>query len=701
MDVKPQSRYFNRELSWIEFNQKVLDEAFDPTNPLLERLKFLAITASNLDEFFMVRVGGLMSLLRHGVNKREPAGFTTAQQLRAISERVHEMVEQQCRCLFSQLTPALESAGVYGLAVEDLNEEQSSFVSTLYEQEIFPALTPRAVVDRSDFPNFPGMGLNLAVRLEPAPGQRKSRFALVALPSRLSRFITVPTETDDYVYLLIEDLVASFIDKLFPGQAIREVVPFRITRNADMSVKEDEACDLLAMMRDVLRERRQSFCVRLEIAANASKSVIDFLKKQLDVDDGSIYRQKGPLNLSDFFSIAVMGGFETLTFPSWEPKPTPLIRPNETMFDAIARHDMLLFHPYESYDPIVRFISEAADDYDVLAIKQILYRTSKNSPIIDALIRAAESGKSVTVIVELKARFDEARNIQWAERLEQAGALVIYGVRNLKTHAKICVVVRREPSGVKRYTHFGTGNYNESTAKLYSDVSYMTCGDEYGVDASRFFNTITGYSQALNYQKIAASPIDLKSTILAHVEDEIQRKKSGQKAKIMAKVNSLVDIDVIEALYRASQAGVEVKLNVRGICCLRPGVDKLSENIQVVSVVGRFLEHARVIYFHQGGEPELFISSADWMPRNLEKRVELLVPVDDPASKKRLIRILECFFADNRKGRLLAPDGSYAINEANAKKAVNSQEAFAKWADDAMKRNKDVRLEHFETHRPS
>jgi polyphosphate kinase len=453
-------------------------------------------------------------------------------------------------------------------------------------------------------------------------------------------------------------------------------------------------------MKDVLDARKQSYCVRLEISRDVTKTMLNFLYKALKIDNSSTYKIDGPLNFNDLFAIAGIKGYESLKLDEWTPQPSPDFRPGERVFDTLTRKDVVLVHPYEQYDPVVRLVEEAADDPDVLAIKQILYRTSKDSPIITALIRAAEKGKSVTAFVELKARFDEAQNIKRAQELEQAGAQVIYGVQHLKTHAKLCFVVRKEPNGIRRYVHFGTGNYNESTAKLYSDISYMTCRDDYGVDASAFFNTITGYSQPMNYHYLHAAPLTLKPRILSMIDSEIQRRKSGQKALVMAKVNSLVDLDVVEKLYEASQAGVKILLNIRGICCLRPGIKGLSDNIKVTSIIDRYLEHARIFYFHNGGEPDVLISSADWMPRNLIRRVELLVPVQDDACKKRLISLLETYFADNTKARTVYSDGTYAVERKKGKRRIQAQRLLYHDAVRAIELAKDVRLQHFETHKP-
>lgn len=699
MTAKP-SALINRELSWLAFNRRVLEEALDTSLPLLERLKFLAITSSNLDEFFMVRVGGLQMLASQGSETPDPSGLKPAEQLAEMSRIVHQMVVDQYACLLEDLDPKLAAAGIQRLNVDELTPEQDTYVEGLFEHELYPVITPMAVDLEEPFPLLPGLGINLCVRLKTLKGADIPRFAVVAVPKGVARFITVPTERG-YHYLLLEDIITAFLDRIFPGEPILESAPFRITRNADMSVREDAAGDLLEKMKEVLTERKQSSCVRLEIGKSASDVLRSFLTTSLDAGDTSLYSMPGPLDLSAFFRVASMSGFEPLKIEPWPPQPSPEIGPSESIFEAIARRDILLFHPYESFDPVLKLVEEAADDPNVLAIKQILYRTSEYSPVVAALARAADRDKHVTVVVELKARFDEARNIEWATALEHAGVQVIYGLKGLKTHAKICIVVRREPTGIRRYVHFGTGNYNEKTARLYSDVSFMTCNEDFGADASAFFNTITGYSQPVRYRKIEAAPIGLRARIVELIEDEIERHKQGQEARIMVKLNSLADADIAKALYEASKAGVNIRLNVRGICCLRPGVPDLSENISVVSIIDRFLEHSRIFYFHNGGDAKVFISSADWMTRNLDRRVELLVPVDDPHCRKQLETILETCFDDNVKARQLLPDGSYQkIEPATRKKTVRAQEVFYRRACEAAKTAKKAVGTVFEPQRP-
>lgn len=738
-----ESRFFNRELSWLEFNQRVLEEARAQSIPLLERLKFLAITASNLDEFTMVRVGSLQLVVAEGESRPDPTGMAASVQLQFVGERMHAFAAEQYQCYLNDLEPALSQAGLRRVRSSELNDKQAKHVQTLFEQEIFPVLTPLAIslttqaddpkrptrkkstkksappspptaqapgitempvfFPDAETPSFPlliNQSLNLCVRLAPSSGSETPRFALVPFGRNRQRFITLPSDSG-FSYILLEEVVERFLSRLFPGETIEECVPFRITRNADMELQEDQASDLMFEMQEIVNARRQSACVRLEMADHAGDLVRSFLQTGVDVPDEWVFPIPGPLDLSAFFRLTDSQGFDALRYEPWPPKATPQIDPAENIFTAIARRDVLLYHPYESFDPVIRFIDSAADDPDVLAIKQTLYRTSARSPIVAALKRAAQKGKYVTAIVELRARFDEQRNIEWARDLERADVQVIYGVKGLKTHAKICLVVRREPQGIQRYVHFGTGNYNEITSRIYSDASLMTCNEELGADASAFFNTVTGYSQPQRFSKIEMAPIGLRDKLLEMIEAEIERKKHGQKAMIHAKLNALVDEQMIEALYAASHAGVKIRLNIRGICCLRPGVPGLSENITVTGVIDRFLEHARILYFYHGGDERVFISSADWMPRNLDRRVELLVPVEDSAARAKLMAILKINFLDNVKARRLLSDGRYEpVKPSSSGAVVRSQEELYKRATEAMEEAERAAVTMFEPHRP-
>ncbi|HMO06006.1 MAG TPA: polyphosphate kinase 1 [Kiritimatiellia bacterium] len=693
--------YNNRELSWLSFNTRVLEEGLDASLPVLERLKFIAITSSNLDEFFMVRAGGLQQLLLQAKTEADNSGWAPGELLAEINRQCHAMVATQYGCMMNDLKTRLHDAGIRRLHMNKLTPALYEYLEGVFEHELYPVITPIAIKGADDLPQLPGLTVLLFVRLKADDAKaKKPRYAVVLIPKRLGRFITAPIE-EGHNYVLVEDVVGEFVSRLFPGEPVAEVVPFRITRNADMGVREDLAGDLLRRMKDVLVARKQSNCVRLEVSDAVSKTSLGMLTQLFGVNADNTYLVPGPLDLAAYFGLARMTGFDELREKPWPPQQPPAIPPNGSIFEAIARKDILLHHPYESFDPVVRMVEEAADDPNVLAIKQILYRTSENSPIIAALARAANRDKHVTAIVELKARFDEARNIGWAESLEQSGVQVIYGIKGLKTHAKVCVVVRKETGGIRRYVHFGTGNYNEITARLYTDTSYMTCADDYGADATAFFNMITGYSQPVAFRKLEAAPIGLRARLLELIEGETLRCEQGQPAQIRARINSLVDADIINALYRASQAGVKIQLNVRGICCLRPGVPGLSDNIEVISIVDRFLEHSRILYFHQGGDPLLFISSADWMPRNLDRRVELLVPVDDEAARQRLIQNLDAMFRDTAKARRQTSDGSYVrVKPAKGAKPFRSQEWFYQQACEANRTAKSIQPQVFQPERP-
>jgi polyphosphate kinase len=701
--MSPPIPFINRELSWLEFNQRVLNEALDSSGSLLERLKFLAITASNLDEFFMVRVGGLEIVREQGKTGTDPSGLTTEQQLAEISRRTHAMVDDQYRCFLEDIEPRMATAGIRRLERSGLTAPLYEYLEQVFEKEIYPVLSPVSVENAADLPLIPGLGMNLLVRLKrPDDAEsRKHRYAVVVLPRKLGRFITLPIE-EGHNYIPVEDVTGELVQRLFPGETILEWVPFRITRNADTAVREDLASDLLAEMKEVLYARKQSDCVRLEVSQAISKTSLTFLQGVLKIRDDFTYNVRGPLDLSSYFSMARMAGFDDLRDKPWPPQICAAVKAGESIFETLQRGDLLLYHPYDSFDPVVRLVEEAADDPDVLAIKQILYRTSENSPVVAALSRAASREKHVTAVVELKARFDEARNIGWAESLEQNGVQIIYGIKGLKTHAKICIIVRREAGGIRRYVHFGTGNYNEITARLYSDISFMTCQDDYGADATAFFNMISGYSQPVPFRKIEAAPLGLRPRLLDLIESETQRQQQGQRGHIMVKVNTLVDERIIQALYKASQAGVRIQLNIRGACALRPGVPGISDNITVTSIVDRFLEHARILYFRHGGEPRVFISSADWMPRNLDRRVELLVEVDDPASRERLTQVLETCFRDNVKARQLLADGTYVpVRGAEGEPGIRAQEVFYKLACDTFKNAQKNTPFTFEPRRPS
>ncbi len=708
----PQSAYINRELSWLEFDQRVLEQAMYDRVPLLERLKFLAISASNLDEFFMVRVGGLRIQRERQPDLRDPTGLTPSDQLLAIYERVDQMVHNQYQCFLEQIEPNLKAEGFERVTMASASAMHRAAARRVFDEEIFSVISPIAVDPAAPFPLLVNLGSYLCVHisarspnaedaeesLEHEASVFEPHFAFIPLGKAISRFVTLPSDKG-FSYALLEDVVATFVDQFFPSDTVIECKPFRMTRNSDVTLHEDNQADLMEGMERVLHARRTASSVRLEIAEDASDSMIEFLRGALYLEPRDIFLIPGPLDLSSMMNLTGMQGFSALRDTAWPPLASPNIDPSKKMFDVIAEKDVMLCHPYESFEPVVRFIEEAADDPDVLAIKQVLYRTSRESPIVAALKLAAERGKYVTAIVELKARFDEARNIEWARELEEAGVHVIYGIRGLKTHAKICIIVRREPHGIQRYCHFGTGNYNEATARIYSDVSYFTCNEELGADATSFMNAITAFSQPHSYRRIEAAPIGLRKRLLSLIESETRRKKQGQKAYIAAKLNSLVDPEMIDALYRASQAGVQIRLNIRGICCLRAGVPGLSENITVVSIIDRFLEHARILYFYHGGDETVFLSSADWMPRNLDRRIELLVPVEDLASRRRLLEILDTYFRDNQNAWKLNPDGTYErVQPTGTQAKARAQRVLYQHAAEAVQQAEQARRNTFQPH---
>ena len=709
----PHDRFINRELSWLDFNQRVLDQASDDSLPLLERVKFLAITASNLDEFVMVRVGGLKIQFKRDSMVRDAAGLTPAEQLEAVAGRCQRFMQRQYQLLRDVLQPQMSAAGIHRIDLNRCGEATIRAAESRFQHEVLSVLTPHALSADRPFPTLQGQGVHLCVRLAVDPerelGEQTDvdehqlwQFAIIPLGRMLPRMIPLPSDEVGHSYALLEDLVMHYVDRFFPGREVIECVPFRITRNADIELREDGAGDLLGGMEEVLESRRLSRVIRLEYGVPASDLTLTFLSERMQITSQDLFPIDGPLDLTSLFTLHSLEGFDSLRDESWPPQSTPEIDPNESMFTTIAGGDLLLVHPFERFDPVVRLIEESAMDPDVIAIKQVLYRTSKKSPIVEALMRAAAHGKYVSVVVELKARFDEARNIEWAREMEQAGVQVIYGIRGLKTHAKICVILRREPQGIMRYVHFGTGNYNEVTATIYSDVSLLTCDEVLGSDATTFFNSITGASQPRQLQELAAAPISLRKKLLDLIEAETHRCIEGQKAEITAKLNSLVDTEIIDALYNASRAGVKIRLNVRGACCLRPGVPGLSETIEVVSIVDRFLEHARIIYFRHGGNNQLFISSADWMPRNLDRRVELLVPVADPECREKLLEILRTYFKDNQNTWKMLPSGKYErIEPADGKEPYRAQRKLFEHAVERYQESQASRRTTFETHEPT
>ncbi|MEE2640872.1 MAG: polyphosphate kinase 1 [Planctomycetota bacterium] len=684
MSENRNEKFFNRELSWLEFNQRVLNEAFDEKNPTLERLKFLAICSSNLDEFFMVRVGGLHLSLAGRDLSRDLSGLDAEQQLVRIHPRVRKMVADQYSLFNDSLLQALECAGIRVSKFGDLDEIQLAQVEKFFEEEVYSSLSPIATEETS-FPLVSNQTLILCFRLEVDQEKQRpliddellfnERYVVLPVGKKLPRFIFVPS-SKKLELVFVEDIIRNLAGRFFKNQRIIESFVFRVTRNADMRVDDEVASDLLESMEDLLDERTTGEVVRMEVPPDVSQESLSYLKSRLKLVDRDVYRCDGPLALSNLMQLAFASGFEKDKVPALTPQAVPSIDPSESIFASISRSDQVLFHPYQSFEPVVRLIAEAASDDSVLAIKQTLYRTSKYSKIVHALQRAAESGKNVTVILELKARFDEARNIHWARQLENAGANVIYGVRGLKTHAKATLIVRRESSGIVRYCHFGTGNYNEQTAGIYTDVSLLTSDPDLGADAAEFFNAITGFSRPHKFRKLEMAPTGMRKKFLDMIAIETANAKQGVRAFLRAKVNSLADSEIIESLYQASEAGVKVELNVRGICCLRPGMKGYSRNIRVVSLIDRFLEHARIFHFCHGGDERVFISSADWMSRNLDKRIELLVPVESAVGKERLISQLGAYFEPNDKAYELDSEGEFSRVKGNRSGLPNTQLGF-------------------------
>ncbi len=678
--------YVNRELSWLEFDHRILEEARDKTLPLFERLKFLSITASNLDEFFMVRVASLKDMVHAGYVKPDLAGLKPEEQLRKIEEKTHELVSLQYSTYNRSLLPALKQNGLRIVARhEELTEEEAGFVDEYFRSNVYPVLTPMAVDSSRPFPLIYNKSLNIAALIKEKEKPDQLDFAMVQVPSVLPRIVEIPS-AGERVVILLEEIIERNISSLFVKHEVLDAHPFRIMRNADLTIDEEEAEDLLKEIEKQLKKRRWGEAIRLEIEENADKRLLKRLKKELDVHSGDIFAINGPLDLTFLMKMYGIEGFDHLKAPRYKPQPNPAFMNEDDIFTNIRKGDILLHHPYESFDPVVDFVKTAARDPQVLAIKQTLYRVSGNSPIVAALAEAADKGKQVFVLVELKARFDEENNINWAKTLEKAGCHVIYGLLGLKTHSKITLVVRREEDGIRRYVHLGTGNYNDSTAKLYTDCGILTCHPQIGEDATAVFNMMSGYSEPLHWNQLVVAPIWLRKRFLRMIRRETDHAKAGRSAKIIAKVNSLCDRDIIAALYEASCAGVKIQLIVRGICCLRAGVPGLSENIEVRSIVGNFLEHIRIFYFENDEAPEVYMGSADWMPRNLDRRVEIVFPVLDEKLKEKAIHILQVQLDDNVKAHVLQPDGSYAKINRRGKSPVCAQEQFCQEALDAVKR---------------
>ena len=655
LDLTKPEYFYNRELSWLKFNLRVLKEATVKETPLLERLKFVAITASNLDEFFMVRVAGLCGNYESGVEKRDASGLSVKEQIDAIAAAAHEQVKAQYKYLMA-LIKEMKGVGLHLKRVADLTDEGRSWLEAYYQEIVYPVLTPMAIDASRPFPFLANKTLNLAVELVNNEGEHS--MGLVQVPSVLERIKEVPVE-QRRTFVFLEDIIASHCGTLFNGCQILDVVPFRVTRDSDLDVDEDDIDDLLEEVEKSLRKRKRGAAVRLEIYKTNNTRIKRFLEENFDVEGQEVYEINGPLDATCFFKFASLPGMFPWLYEPFVPQRPAELPDDSDLFAAIRRKDIMLHHPYESFDPVVKLVSDAASDPNVLAIKQTLYRVSGNSPIVAALARAAENGKQVTVLVELKARFDEENNIIWARRLEQAGCHVIYGLVGLKTHAKIVLVVRKEPDGIRRYVHLGTGNYNDSTAKLYTDIGLMTANDQFGSDASAFFNLLSGYSEPPVWNKLVMAPLGLREKIYQLIDNEIAMAQAGRGGHIIAKMNSLIDQPVIQKLYEASSQGVQIELIVRGICGLKTGIEGISDNITVRSIVGRQLEHSRIFWFANGGDQQLYLSSADWMPRNLNDRVELFFPVETEAHIKRIKDLLDLYLRDNVGAHMMQSNGNY------------------------------------------
>jgi polyphosphate kinase len=675
--------FINRELSWLQFNARVLEEAEDLSNPLLERLKFLAIYAHNLDEFFMIRVSALFRQLRSGALSAPPDGLTPAEQLRRIDFELAQQHKKVARCWRRDLIPKLKAQRIYICNHSQLSITQQKALRQVFLAELFPALTPLAFDPGHPFPHISNLSLNLAVVVnDPVNGER---FARLKVPDPFPRFLPVPETKrnaavsgagENYSFVRIEEVIGANLDQLFPGLTIQAAYPFRVIRDADLEIEEDEASDLLACIQESVEMRQFGSVVRLEVNHKTPDLIREILIRNLRIAPFQLYPMDDPIGMADLMELTALPRPD-LKYPPFAPAVPDFLNKEENIFTLLKRRNMLLYHPYQSFNPVVDFIAKAAEDPEVLAIKQTLYRVGSHSPVIDALLRARENGKQVAVLVELKARFDEEHNISWAQALERAGVHVTYGIVGLKTHAKMCLVVRREPAGITRYVHLGTGNYNAVTSKIYTDLSYFSSDPEITSDVSDLFNALTGYSMKNAYRKLWVAPQFLRKQIIDRIDREIAHQRSSGNGRLIFKMNSLVDQECIQALYRASQAGVRIDLQIRGICCLRPGIPGYSDNIRVTSIVGRFLEHSRIFCFHNNGHDQVFLGSADLMPRNLDRRIEVLFPVEDPSLRKVIIeQILPAHLRDDVKSRVLAADGSYRRLDGNG---FNSQQSLLEW----------------------
>lgn len=682
--------YENRELSWIKFDQRVLEEARDKNIPLLERVKFLSIVSSNLDEFFMVRVASLKDMVHANYKKKDIAGMTAQEQLVAINNDTRDMVNTQYSTYTRSIIPLLNNEGIYVIdSHELLSYEQGEFVDRYFMESVYPVLTPMAVDASRPFPLIRNKTLNIAALLANKQNKKETVFATVQVPGVLPRLVQIPSVNNAKNFILLEQIIERNIGKLFSNYKVLCAYPYRIMRNADLTIDEEEASDLLKEIQNKLKMRQWGEVIRLEVEAGIDAKLLRFLKSEFKVADADVFEIPGPIDLTVLMKLYGIDGYDHLRYVQPVPQKVPEIEPGEDIFEAIRKSDIFLHHPYQTFDPVVDFIRQASKDPDVLAIKQTLYRVSGNSPIISSLAQAAENGKQVTVLVELKARFDEEHNIVWAKKLEQAGCHVIYGLVGLKTHSKIALVVRKEEDGIRRYVHLGTGNYNDSTAKLYTDCGIFTCKESIGEDATAVFNMLSGYSEPLSWNELILAPYWLRDKFLYLIKREIKHVKAGKEGRIIAKMNSLCDPGIIAALYEASAAGVKIDLIVRGICCLKVGIPGVSENISVRSIVGNFLEHSRIFYFENGGNEDVYMGSADWMPRNLDRRVEIIFPVLEDSLKEKAIHILDVELKDNVKARVLESDGNYVRIDKRGKSLINSQRVFVEEAELAIPKSDD------------
>ncbi len=668
--------FINREISSLEFNKRVLEEASDLSNPLLERTRFLSIVSSNLDEFTSVRVAGVWDQVAAGLEEIDESGFTPRQLMNQLCSLMHELMADMYNCFNRSLRPALKRENLVLAKYKKITPRQKDFIENLFLKTIYPVLTPMVVDKSRPFPLLANRSLNIGLLLEDEREDSETIFATVQVPAVLDRLVQLPAEDNKRVFVLLEDIIKGHMGELFTGHKIISMGCYRIIRNAGLGVDEEGAEDLLEAIQQSLKMRKWGEVIRLELEQGMDERLIQTLVEEWEVPENGIYKIKGPIDLTFLNRLSNLNAYDHLRYTVLRPHMPEAFSSEEDYFQVITDQDLVLHHPYESFDPVVNLVTQAASDPNTLAIKQILYRVSGNSPIVAALAQAAENGKQVTVLVEIKARFDEEQNINWAKQLEQAGCHVIYGLMGLKTHGKILLIVRREETGIKRYLHLSTGNYNDVTAQVYEDVGFFTCDPYMGADASALFNMLSGLSNLGTLYKMYVAPSGLRARFITEINREARNAQAGNQAHIIAKMNSLIDSEIIDNLYKASQAGVEIDLIVRGICCLRPGIKGVSENIKVRSIVGRFLEHSRIYYFYNDGEENVYLSSADWMPRNLDRRVEVMFPIEEESLRDRVINILDAYLRDTIKVRLLQPDGTYLRLDRRGKSKFNAQEYF-------------------------